>query len=82
MIVEAILNIIKFVIVGVISIFPKIPTMQFSYLDNVFQVLSVTDLIINVRVMAVCFGVLFAVLNAQLIWGVVMWVVRKIPSVN
>lgn len=82
MIVEAFLNVIKYLVLGVISVLPTIPKLEFSQLDGVFKMLSVTDLIIDVRVLAACLGVLILVVNIQLIWGVIMWVVRKIPTVG
>lgn len=82
MIVEGFLAVIKFIVNGLIAMLPTIPAVNISYLDGVFQVLSMTDLIVNVRVLAVCLGVLFIFMNAQLIWGVIMWVVRKIPSIK
>lgn len=76
---EGLLAGIKFIVIGIISMLPTLPTVNISYLDGVFQALSVTDLIVNVKVLAVCLGVLFAFMSAQLIYGVIMWVVRKIP---
>lgn len=82
MIIEGLLAVIKFIVLGIINMLPTIPSFSISYLDGVFNVLSMTDLILNVRVMAVCLSILFVVTNAQLIYGVIMWVVRKLPFVK
>jgi hypothetical protein len=79
MIVEAILSVIKFIVQGIINLLPTAPSVSISYLDGVFMALSMTDLLINVKVLGVCICVLFVVTNARLIFGVIMWVVRKIP---
>lgn len=82
MIIEALLNGIRYVLRGVIAIFPTIPAFEFGSLDGVFQALSLTNLIIDIRVLALCFGVLFVFSFIELIWGVIMWVVRKLPGVE
>lgn len=82
MIVEGFLAVIKFIVLGIINMLPTIPTINIGYLDGVFMALSMTGLLINVGVVATCIGVLFLVMNAQLIFGVIMWVVRKLPFVK
>jgi len=82
MIVEAFLSAIKLLVIGVISILPTVPKLDLSYLDGVFQVLSMADLVVNIRVFAGCLAVLFTFMNIELIWSVIMWCVRKIPGIN
>lgn len=82
MIIEGLLYVIKFIVLGIINMLPTMPSFSISYLDSVFNVLSMTDLILNVRVLAVCLSILFIVTNAQLIYGLIMWVVRKLPFVK
>ena len=82
MIIEAILAVIKFIVLGVISLLPTLPTIRIDYLDGVFQALSAADMVVDVRVLAACLAILFVFMNAKLIWSVIMWVVRKIPFLN
>lgn len=82
MIVEAILNAVRFLIIGIISLLPTIPVVQLDFLDGVFMLLSMADLLINVRVLASCLVTLILVMNIQFFWSLVMWVVRKIPGVS
>lgn len=82
MIIEAILAVIKFIVLGIINMLPSIPTIKIGFLDGVFMALSMTDLLIDVKVLAACLSVLFLVMNAELIFGVIMWVVRKLPFVK
>jgi len=82
MITEFLLNLVRFVIVGIITIFPTIPRIDLSFLDGVFMALSMVDLFINIGVVGVCLSVILVFMNIQLIWGIIMWVVRKIPGVN
>jgi hypothetical protein len=82
MILEAILAVIKFIVIGIISLLPTIPKIQIDYLDGVFMALSSIDLIINLKVLAVCLALLFTSMHIQLLWSIIMWVVRKIPGIK
>lgn len=79
MIVETVLNLIVYVILWIVSLFPTIPRMNLDFLNGVIRVLSLIDMFVSLRVVSVCLLVLFAVLNIRLIWSVIMWVVRKLP---
>lgn len=82
MIIEMFLNVIWLVLRGVIALMPTLPVVPLPLLDGVFKALSMTDLVVNVKVLASCLGILFLFSSIELIWGIIMWVVRKIPSVN
>jgi ABC-type sulfate transport system permease subunit len=82
MIVEAIFNLIALLILGVISLFPTIPIIDTSGLDGLFNVLSLIDSFVSLRAVSVCFVVIFIFMNIQIVWGIIMWVVRKIPGVE
>jgi hypothetical protein len=82
MIVEVVYGIITSLIIGIINLFPKIPAIDTSGLDGIFNVLSLLDTFVSLRVVSVCFVVVFVFMNAQIIWGIIMWVVRKIPGVE
>ena len=82
MIIETIFNVIVFLLLGVISLFPKIPTVNFDFLNGVVRVVSLVDMFVSLRVVSVCFVFLLILHNAHLIWAVIMWVVKKIPGVD
>jgi len=82
MIVEVILDAIVFVVLGIVGLFPPLPVMRFDFLDDVIGVIGLADMFVSVHVVAVCFGIIMLVLNAHLIWSVIMWIARKIPGVN
>lgn len=82
MIVETIMNVIIFMILGVIGVFPKIPALNLDFLNWVVRVFSLVDLFVSLRVVGVCLVVVLILKNAGIIWAIVMWVVRKIPSIK
>ena len=82
MIIEAIMNVIAFVILGVIKLFPTIPQIDTSFLDGIIRVFSLIDTFVSLRVLSGCIVVFLVVMNLRTIWSVIMWVVRKIPSIN
>lgn len=84
MIVEAILNLIKLFLLGVLSLFPSIPEMGWAsgVIGPVVQVFSAANHLIDLKVALLCLGAFFVFSNIQLIWGIIMWVIRKIPGVE
>lgn len=82
MIIEAIFNVLAFLIIGFINLFPTVPKIKTDGLEGVFNILSLLDSFINLRVVSVCLVTIYVFMNAQIIWGIIMWVVRKIPGVE
>lgn len=82
MITEAILNIIFLVVLGIISLFPTIPTMNLDFLNGAIRMLSLIDMFVSLRVLSACLVIIFVVWNARVIWSAIMWVVRKIPMIE
>jgi hypothetical protein len=82
MIIEAILNVLVSLLLGVIGLFPSFPHIRFDFLDGVVRVLSLADTFVSLGVLSVCFAVVLVLQNAHVIWGVIMWVVRKIPGLE
>ena len=82
MIIEAFLNAVRFLVIGIISLLPTVPVVRLDFLDGVFMLLSLTDLLIDVRVLASCLVTLILFTNIKFFWSLVMWVVRKIPGVS
>lgn len=79
MIVETILNFLVGIVLGIIKLFPTIPKMNLDFLNWIIRMFSLVDLFVSLRVLSTCLVVIFVVMNARLIWSVIMWVVRKIP---
>jgi len=79
LIVETILNFLVGIVLGIIKLFPTIPKMNLDFLNWIIRMFSLVDLFVSLRVLSTCLVVIFVVMNARLIWSVIMWVVRKIP---
>lgn len=82
MIIEAVFNIIALLILGIINLFPTFPVLDMSGLDGIFQALSLIDSFVSLKTVSICFVVIFIFMNIEVLWGVIMWVVRKIPSIE
>ncbi len=83
MIVEAIFNLLKLVILLVIGLFPDIPSLgSSSSVNPLFDVLRAVNSFVSVPLVGFCVAALFVFLNADFLWSIIMWVVRKIPGVE
>lgn len=82
MIVETICNILCACVLGAIGLFPTIPQIDTSFLSGFFRVLSTVDAFVSLKVVSACFVIIFLFMNIQVIWSLVMWVMRKIPGIK
>lgn len=84
MILEFVMNLLKVFLLAVIGLFPTLPSMDWLIdgIDPVFEVIGLVDHVVSIRTLALCFGVLLVVSNIQFVWGIIMWVIRKIPGVS
>lgn len=82
MIIEAVFNVLVFLLLGMIGLFPAIPAINFDFLNGVVRVLSLVDLFVSLRALSACLVVIFVLHNAGVLWGAVMWVARKIPGIQ
>lgn len=84
MILEFIMNIIKAFLLFIISLFPVLPDMTsfINLIAPIVEVLAQVNHLIDIRVLSACLVALILMANAELIWGVIMWVIRKIPGVT
>ena len=85
MIFEGLLSIFRSIALFVINLIPpmnNVGNWVNTSLDPLFDVIIAANMFINVPVMAGCFLAVVMVSNAQLLWGILMWIVRKIPGVN
>ena len=82
MIVEVVCNLLMHCVLGVIGLFPTIPPIDASFLDGVIQVFSLVDTFVSLKVVSACFVVIFLFMNIQVVWSIIMWVVRKIPGIE
>lgn len=84
MIVELVMNVLKSFLLFVIGLFPTLPDMSWlsRSLSPVVGVLSGIDRFIDLGTFVLCMIVLFAISNIEFVWGIIMWVIRKIPGVS
>ena len=83
MIVELILNLLKTLILFVISLFPTIPPFDMGVsLQPFVDVVTSINSFISVPLVGICLGLLLVVTNIDFVWSMIMWVVRKIPGVE
>lgn len=82
MITEAIVNVLVFIVLGVVKLFPTIPEIDLSFMDGLIRVLSLVDSFVSLRVLAACLVTLFVFMHLSTVWSMVMWVVRKLPMLE
>ncbi len=84
MILEFIMNIIKAFLLFIISLFPVLPDMTsfINLIAPIVEVLAQVNHLIDIRVLSACLVAMILMANAELILGVIMWVIRKIPGVT
>jgi len=84
MIIKLIMELLKVLILFVISLFPTLPSAGFvSGFIPQFRTLVVSvNRFISVPMVGTCLLTIFLCYNARAIWSILMWVVRKIPGVS
>lgn len=78
------MNLLKFFLLFIIGLFPKLPDMSWltGLITPVVSVIAKLDNFVDVGTLGLCVLVLLLFSGADLIWGVIMWVIRKIPGVS
>lgn len=79
MIIEAIFNVLFFLLLGVISLFPTFPQVSFDHLNGVIRMISLVDSFVSLRVFGGCIVTILIVYHIRVIWSAIMWVVKKLP---
>lgn len=84
MVVELLCNLLKLFLLFIISLFPELPDMQAlsNSVSAVSDVLISVNSFISVRLVGGCGLALFLFTNADFVWSIIMWVVKKIPGVS
>ncbi len=84
MLVKGIMELLKMFVLFLIGLVPELPDLSGlkPSVDALFSCYSNLDSFIDVRTCFVCVLALLLAANAELIWAVIMWVVRKIPGVS
>lgn len=84
MILELVMNILKAFLLFIISLFPTIPNVSWltGYLVPVANAIASVDCIVDVGAVCLCMSLLLVFSHIDLVWGIIMWVVRKIPGVS
>lgn len=78
------MNLIKTFLLFVIGLFPSLPDMSFLIqpFQTVIDIIYTVNIFVDVRALGFCFVVLIIFFNIEFLWGVIMWVIRKIPGVS
>lgn len=84
MIIKLLMDLLKGLILFVIGLLPSMPDMSglLGSVEAVISVLLTIDSIISVRLVGTCLGILILIAQADLLWSMIMWVIRKIPGVS
>lgn len=84
MILKGILDLLKAFLLFIIGLFPTLPDMSWliGTISPVVQVFASLNMVVDVGVLSLCIGLLFLFSNIEFVWGIIMWVVRKIPGVS
>lgn len=84
MILQAILSVLKALILFVIGLFPKLPDVSFirGYVVPFVELARSVNMVLDVKVVGSCLTLILLVYNARAIWSIIVWAVRKIPGVS
>lgn len=84
MVVEAIMNMLKKLILFIIGLFPTFPSLSFlrEYIDTFVSVVKSVNQFISIPTLGACFMAILLCYNARAVWSIIMWVIRKIPGVQ
>lgn len=84
MVIMLIMDLLKALILFVISLFPTFPSTSFvsGFMPQFKTVIRSVNQFISVPMVGTCLLAIFLCYNARAIWSIIMWVVRKIPGVE
>lgn len=84
MILEFIMNVLKSFLLFVIGLFPSIPDASWLYgsLSPVVKVIASVDSFVDVGTVGLCLSLMLVFMHIDVVWGIIMWVIRKIPGVS
>ena len=84
MVLQAVLDVLKALILFVIGLFPKLPDVSFirSYVSSFVELARSVNMVLDLKVVGSCFTLILLVYNARAVWSVIIWAVRKIPGVS
>lgn len=84
MVVEMILSLFFSIVSGLIYLVPSfsIPAGMSTAISSVFSLIATVGFFIPLGTLFACMVVMLAVYNIQIIWGLIHWVIRKIPGLS
>lgn len=84
MVLQAILEALKSLILFVVGLFPRLPDVSFirSYVFSFVELARSVNMVLDLKVVGSCFTLILLVYNARAVWSVIIWAVRKIPGVS
>ena len=84
MIVKLLMELLKALILFVLSLFPRLPDFAFmrDYVQSFVDLIHAANLAVSIPVVGTCLLLIIICYNLRAVWSVIMWVVRKIPGVS
>lgn len=84
MIIKLLMELLKALIMLVISLFPTMPAVSWlsDFVANFAKMMQSIGIFISLPTVSLCFVLIMLCYNARAIWSLVMWVIRKIPGVS
>lgn len=86
MIIETVLNLIKFLLTTIFGVLPSIPNLPDTLLNSIdsffniiFSNVSLLSLFVRINTLKIVFPILLVILNFDKIYKFTMWVIKKLP---
>lgn len=78
------MELLKTFLLFIIGLMPSVPDVSglVSFINPVFSLLGGLNNFVSVSLVGTCLVILFVCMNIEFIWGIIMWVIRKIPGVS
>ncbi len=82
MIVRAIMEALKALVLFILGLFPDLPEFTFleDFAKTFAEIVQSVNAFVDIKVLGVCLVCILLCCHARAIWSVVIWVIRKIPG--
>jgi hypothetical protein len=83
MIVEAILNLVKSLIIGMIGLMPNLTFFQeIGSIAGLVELIANASYFVPFSTLFICLGIWFIMQQAQLVMSIVNWIIGKVPTIS
>ena len=84
MILSGILNILKSFVTFIIGLLPPFPSFDFLVepIGFLVEIICRCNQFFSVSLFFSCIAIIFIINNIRLIWGIITWIINKIPFIN